>query len=46
MFILHAQPHTLRSQVGKVTCDVGGSNDPVFTKRTCKEIQMPFTKKV
>ncbi len=25
--------------------DVGGSTNPVFTKRTCKESQMAFTKK-
>ncbi len=40
-----ARLHALHSHVGKVTRDVGGSTDPVFTKRTCKESQTPFTKK-
>ncbi len=40
-----AQLHALRSHVEKVTCDIGGSTDPVFTKRTCKESQTSFTKK-
>ncbi len=26
------RPHALCNHVGKVTCDVGGSSNPVFTK--------------
>ncbi len=40
-----ARIHALNNHVGKVTCDVGGSTDPVFTKQACKESQMAFTKK-
>ncbi len=39
-----ARLHALRRHSGKATRDVGGSTDPVFTKRTCKESQMPFKK--
>ncbi len=43
---LHPRILALRSHVGKVTRGVGWSTDTVFTKRTCKESQMRFTKKV
>ncbi len=46
MLVLHqVNPHALRSHIGKVTRDVGKSTDPVFIKWTCKESQIPFTKK-
>ncbi len=38
--------HPLRNHVVKVTRDIGGSTDPVFVKRRCKESQIPFTKTV
>ncbi len=41
-----ARLHPLRNHIGKVTCDVVGSTDPMFTKRTCKESKIPFTKMV
>ncbi len=41
-----AQPHALHSHIGKVTRDIGGTTDPVFTKQTCKESQMRLTKKL
>ncbi len=46
MYVLfvYTRLHALRCHVGRFARNVGGSTDPVFTKRTCKESQMPFTK--
>jgi len=45
MLILYCS--AMRNHVGKVTCDVGGSTEQVFTKRTCKDqVKCPLQKKV